>query len=251
MRSIGIFVAVFLALSALCATIAAAAQISGTAYTEGLQPAKYSLLGVNTSPPQRVLLENGTYDLTLPAGTYQITVTYKERGMLYDDTANLTVRDDGQYTYDFILFPIEQSRAESLPAAPVVDVAEMPQQKHNLSIWPAAILLLALAAAAIIFTRWWGRSAKSAGRAAATTTRATGKSAAEEVNSQESTQHLAADLTGVIDAIKQEGGRTTQKELRKHIPCSEAKLSMMLTELEASGKVRKIKKGRGNLIILK
>ena len=51
--------------------------------------------------------------------------------------------------------------------------------------------------------------------------------------------------------IRKEGGRATQKDIRKQIPLSEAKISLMLAELEHKGVVEKIKKGRGNIIILK
>ena len=43
----------------------------------------------------------------------------------------------------------------------------------------------------------------------------------------------------------------TQKEIRKNIPYSEAKVSLWITELESDGKIKKIKKGRGNVIALK
>ena len=59
------------------------------------------------------------------------------------------------------------------------------------------------------------------------------------------------DLEKIIKIIKQEGGRTTQKEIRKQIPLSEAKISLIITELEHKGIIEKIKKGRGNIIILK
>ena len=59
------------------------------------------------------------------------------------------------------------------------------------------------------------------------------------------------DLNDVIDIIKKEGGRTTQKDIRKQIPLSEAKISLMIAELEHKGVIEKIKKGRGNIIILK
>ena len=42
----------------------------------------------------------------------------------------------------------------------------------------------------------------------------------------------------------------TQKDLRKHFAMSEAKISLMITELESLKKIKKIKKGRGNIIIL-
>ena len=61
----------------------------------------------------------------------------------------------------------------------------------------------------------------------------------------------AEELKKVLLFIKKEGGRTTQKDIRKAFPQSEAKISLILTELEAKGEIQKIKKGRGNVIILK
>ncbi|PIU72321.1 hypothetical protein COS79_03525, partial [Candidatus Woesearchaeota archaeon CG06_land_8_20_14_3_00_33_13] len=55
---------------------------------------------------------------------------------------------------------------------------------------------------------------------------------------------------GIIKIIKDNKGRVTQKEIRKQIPLSEAKISLMITELEDKGIVKRIKKGRGNIIIL-
>jgi len=54
----------------------------------------------------------------------------------------------------------------------------------------------------------------------------------------------------VLEVIKKEK-RITQKSLRKQFPLSEAKISLVITELEAKGKIEKIKKGRGNLLIFK
>ena len=58
-------------------------------------------------------------------------------------------------------------------------------------------------------------------------------------------------LPGDLDFIKKQGGRTTQKEIRKNFPMSEAKISLIITELEHRGKIEKIKRGRSNIIILK
>jgi len=43
----------------------------------------------------------------------------------------------------------------------------------------------------------------------------------------------------------------TQKEIRKNFPVSQASISLILTELENDGKLKKIKRGKGNIIILK
>ena len=64
-------------------------------------------------------------------------------------------------------------------------------------------------------------------------------------------QEQTYDPDRVLKIIKEEGGRSTQRDIRKKIPLSEAKVSLMISELEAKGKIQKIKKGRGNIIVLK
>jgi uncharacterized membrane protein len=55
----------------------------------------------------------------------------------------------------------------------------------------------------------------------------------------------------LMDLIQKRGGRITQKELREIMPIGEAQLSLLLSELEFEGYVKKLKQGRGNIIILK
>uniref|UniRef100_A0A7J2TJ44 Winged helix-turn-helix transcriptional regulator n=1 Tax=Archaeoglobus fulgidus TaxID=2234 RepID=A0A7J2TJ44_ARCFL len=62
---------------------------------------------------------------------------------------------------------------------------------------------------------------------------------------------LPDDLMTVIETIKANGGRITQKELRKKLGFSEAKMSLILADLERRGIIEKVKKGRGNIIFLK
>jgi uncharacterized membrane protein len=54
-----------------------------------------------------------------------------------------------------------------------------------------------------------------------------------------------------MDVIRASGGRIRQAELRQKLPYSEAKVSLMIADLEDRGLVRKIKKGRGNIIVTK
>ena len=58
------------------------------------------------------------------------------------------------------------------------------------------------------------------------------------------------DINKIVDILKKEGGRATQKDIRKEAPLSEAKISLMIAELEHKGIIKKIKKGRGNIIVL-
>ncbi len=80
------------------------------------------------------------------------------------------------------------------------------------------------------------------------------KSGASEILelSEESREpDLPSDLKEVLRVIRDDGGRITQKELRARLKYSEAKVSLMITDLEDRGMVKKVKKGRGNVIILK
>jgi len=58
------------------------------------------------------------------------------------------------------------------------------------------------------------------------------------------------DLQPLLDFLSQHEGRASQTEIVKAFPVSEAKISLMLSELEHLGKIHKIKKGRTNVIIL-
>ena len=63
---------------------------------------------------------------------------------------------------------------------------------------------------------------------------------------------ILANTEKVLEIMANNDGRISQKELRKELlPLSEAKVSLIITELEHLGKIEKIKKGRGNVLILR
>jgi uncharacterized membrane protein len=62
---------------------------------------------------------------------------------------------------------------------------------------------------------------------------------------------LPSDLQEVIDIIRGQRGRITQKELCGRLKCSDAKVSLMLADLERRNFIEKFKKGRGNVVVLK
>lgn len=62
---------------------------------------------------------------------------------------------------------------------------------------------------------------------------------------------LPADLQEIMDIIRGQGGRITQKDLRSKLKYSEGKVSLMLADLERRELIEKFKRGRGNVIILR
>ena len=64
-------------------------------------------------------------------------------------------------------------------------------------------------------------------------------------------REMPEELEKIIEEIRKEDGRILQKDLKKRLPWSEAKVSMMLSELEEMGIVKRIKKGRAKIVVLR
>ncbi|TDA28108.1 MAG: hypothetical protein DSO01_01480 [Archaeoglobi archaeon] len=126
---------------------------------------------------------------------------------------NVTV--EGNTRFDLILFP-ELEIPEEVPEIP-----EMPEEK-DYSYFAIFVCLAGIMAIAVLKKR---------------------KKKKEEI--------FPEDLKAVVEVIKANGGRITQKELRKRLGYSEAKMSLIIADLERRGIVEKVRKGRGNIIFLK
>ena len=61
---------------------------------------------------------------------------------------------------------------------------------------------------------------------------------------------LSSDFCEVLDIIRGHKGRITQKDLRSKLDYSEVKVSLLLSELEKRGLIRKFKNGRENIVVL-
>lgn len=62
---------------------------------------------------------------------------------------------------------------------------------------------------------------------------------------------LPSDLQNVMEIIRDQNGQIAQKDLRTRLRCSDAKVSLMLVDLEKRELIEKFKRGRGNVVILK
>ena len=209
-----------------------AATIYGTVYDLSLKKLNNVRVEINTSPKQFVVAQNGTYSFEVPNGAYTIKAQLMQKNtVLASIQENITIKQPGSYVLDLILFPDIEEGVEDID----IDVNENVIEVDNNFIFVAvSIILIALAIGAVYYIKKIKPRQKEA------------QSAPEETKEQED-----YDLNQLIKIIKNEGGRTTQKDIRKQIPLSEAKISLMLAELEHKGVIEKIKKGRGKIIILK
>ena len=218
MRFINLFL-IFLLLPEL----ASSATIYGTIYDYSLDKAKDARVEINTEPKQLYISKNGSYAFNVPNGEYVIEAKKYTGSLLKASAAeNITIKDNGAYVLDLVLFPsIDELELEE--DIGINDPFE--ERKMNTIIILASIIIIILFFVAYV---------KSKSKA--------------KVKDKKQEDY---DLEKVIKIIKEEGGRTTQKVIRKEIPLSEAKISLMIAELEHKGIIEKIKKGRGNIIILK
>jgi len=198
-----------------------AAKVYGNVYDLSLLKVSGSMITVNSTPQQQLISLDGTYSLEIQNGFYIMKAEKIESGLVVSaDTKNITVNQKGEYIIDFILFP---NFSEDELEVPDIIIPEVPER--NLTSLLGLMFLLIMG---IIFYYFFIKK-----------------------RSEETEPDSDDLLNKVIGIIKNEDGRATQKEIRKQLPYSEAKISLVISELEHKGVVEKIKRGRGNVIVLK
>lgn len=200
--------------------------IHGEIYDAYLDPLEDVTITVNTTPKQIIVSKDGTYELELPKGTYLITAAYSDAREQMKVEETVVSEDDASYMLDLILFPDlsdDQQLAEDI-------AIEGPYEESSFPYVLAAVMVVAILVfmGIMLFMR---KSIRGAQRVP------------DDIEDQE--------LRQVISVIREMGRRCTQKDLRKQIPLSEAKISLLVSELVAKGKVEKIKRGRGNILVLR
>ena len=205
------------------------ATIYGTIYDLSLDKAKDIRVEINTEPRQFYISKNGSYAFNVPNGDYRVEARQYIGDLLKASVSeNITIKDQGSYVLDLILFP---SLEEDLLDDDINIIDPYPETKINFVI--LFILILFILVAIFVYIK----NKK--------------KISITEAEKKTKEEYEGNDLGQIVKIINDEGGRTTQKHIRKQIPLSEAKISLMIDELEHKGTIEKIKKGRGNIIILK
>jgi uncharacterized membrane protein len=251
-----------LAASAFCS----AAVIRGTVYDwSTLEPAKDVVVTINTTPAQRMVAVDGSYSFNVPKGSFILEARQTKGGGEEAAVAqeNVTVADEGSYSIDLITWPIEgtmptmlEDNASEVPELDIANLTAMLEQKPEpqpAQQWLQAVgfAIAALAGAAVIWMlmRNMKREAeKTEEKPASGEARGGEPEVRVKKTSEPLSQGPSAEESEVMQRLSESGGSIGQKDLRKALHVSEAKASMLVSELERKGLVKKIKKGRGNLV---
>ena len=226
-----------------------AATIHGGAYDGSFNLITNVQFNINTTPAQSHVSKNGLYFFFALPGTYEISAEKKYgNNTLYYTKKVVDITKDGEYNIDVVLEKVSD-----------IDLEEDDPNKDMGTYWlilGAIGLIIAAVALLLMFQRRKNvknvppvikeKEVVDAPKDVIEPEKVPAQKAEPEKNEED-----AANLEKILSIIKKEGGRATQKEIRKQMPLSEAKVSLIIAQLEHEGKVTKIKKGRGNIICLK
>jgi uncharacterized membrane protein len=237
----------FVAFAAICITAPAVlaqenmATVHGTIYDlwtfTPLENVVITVYSGSTLSMQTVAL-NGTYSLSLPPDDYTIIAKhYRGSILICNAEENITLHENENLTLDLIMFPTFEENELPENYEPLPQFDEAVTRSTLLAL--VAVSVIAIAGAVVFYYVKIYPKKKSVGPK-----KVEGPPPARVVG-------LPDDLKEVMDVIRASGGRIRQAELRQKLPYSEAKVSLMIADLEDRGLVRKIKKGRGNIIVTK
>lgn len=227
--SIFILAAIFIG---MLAPLASAATVHGSVFDIFLEELDKAVITIDTEPQQTAVSKNGEYSFEILPGDYTINAIYYGLDATYEREEKIKVNKEGNFKIDLILTPsldpdiLDGDTSEFEDLENDFTLEEKDGNNFGLVITIIAIVLIIL-----YFHFSKGHFIK-------------------EVDESELKSENEEELEKVLKFIKELGGRATQKDIRKKFPSSEAKVSLMITELESKGLVKKIKKGRGNIVIL-
>ena len=232
----------FIILLVLFSSLATAATLQGSVYNSNFELEKDIIIEIDTKPLQKYLSKDGTYSFELPSGKYILTV----RSSLYTIQEEIVIdSSEGEFIFDMFLLPdfIEE---DELWQETENELEVDPEKEKNFLSYLIAGLIILFAIYRIIKAR------KKFGPLRKFIKRMKDDRAKTIEQHKEELAQEPGYIEKALEILKKHDGRISQKELRKEmLYLSEAKVSLIVTELEHKGKVEKIKKGRGNVIILK
>lgn len=216
-----------------------AATIYGTIYDLILEPEANVFVEINTIPKQTVVAKTGEYSFNVPEGNY-IIYAYTNYSYVKEP---IKIEADGDYQIDIILSDIIDEPIDFSLTDDVSVSSESVKESNSFVIWVVIIAVVILIAVLFAVSYVISKHKKEH--------QSEIKHIKEEISkkkSEKDSENFDEYTKKILQYIKHEK-QTTQKEVRKQVPLSEAKVSLIISDLEDRGKIRKIKKGRGNIII--
>jgi len=240
------FLAFFLLIFCCSLLFVSAATLKGSVYDSKLNLENDVLIEISTTPLQKMLSKDGKYEFNVPPGEYILSA----RKGIIEVREETKIVKEGVFVVDLFLLP-DFTAEDELWLAAGEQIGEDPladSETAGNEWWRYALIILILSVLGWRFAKMRRKygSLPSFRR----------KMKAEHAKTLEQHKQEIAQEPGYLDevllTIQKHDGRISQKQLRNEmLHLSEAKISLILTELEHKGKIEKIKKGRGNVIVIR
>ncbi len=274
-----------LILLVLLSVFSQAVTLEGQIYDYQLNELDNVLVEIDTVPSQQFLSKDGSYSFELDEGEY--TLKASKTNLIAEDNIVIESNNDNKFLHDLFLFPDLNDEDDLWDDLSDIESDEEPEvvveNKDRTWAYVVAVIIFIIALVRIRKAKQEYKGGKKESDKEITTIRIEvdkdekpsenktelAKEAEErskiveevkkeikKFTKEEALSSIEQEQPGYIDRtldiIRKHDGRITQKELRKElIEISESKVSLILTELEHTNKIEKVKRGRGNVILLK
>ncbi|HEY3362306.1 MAG TPA: MarR family transcriptional regulator [Methanosarcina sp.] len=265
------------------------ATIHGATYAwDTLELLNDTVIDINSNPPQSIVAKNSVYSFELGPGDYIIIASYyRNSTLVYSKQTTLKIEDKGNYVFDLLLYPVSENRTVEVIGDKSNNINSMNSAEGNktisstISYLPIAFILLLLGGGYKLSRKHKemkkdrsqagkfdisGILAKFPGRISDYRMKPELENIGEAVSVTEpiikptdnfeletaalKNPPLSTELREVLDIVRGHRGRITQKDLRNRLHYSEVKVSLLLSELEKRGLIKKLKYGRENIVTL-
>jgi LPXTG-motif cell wall-anchored protein len=233
---------------------AQAAKVYGTIYewSDFDNPLKNAIVEIeeNHTRLQYKISGDGTYSFDISPGNYIIKAKYYNNNILdFSGEEKLQIdKPDESRNLDILLFPPTDSEYEYLGDINLtgeIDANESGSTDYIIIMFAGLFILLII----LFYIRKRKKKPVITDESEPTPEPPGNKIGRDEKNNTELHTELPDDLKELYEIILKKGGRITQKDLRKEVIYGEAKVSLMIADLEDRGLIKKIKRGRSNIII--
>lgn len=202
-----------------------AATVYGAIYDSQMNPVTKTVVHINSSPPQRHISRYGGYSFIVGEGEYEITAELTYNNITRTIASQrITIDQDGEYRID--LFVSDD-----------ISFEQPLEQETGYWWWWIGIILVG-------GIGMWGLGIWYAQRFKGNSTETSQSVVVSE--SEPITHPLKAKILSILDKHQ---GKVSQRDIRKELRYSQAKISMVLTEMEQDNTITRIKSGRSNTII--
>ena len=247
---ITIYLILLLSISSLTSGII----ISGEIYDASFNIIEKSLVSINTTPIQKIIAHKN-YTFNIPPGKYLITAQINKNNENYIGKEEVVIPNQNTnsiYQRDIILFADLSEEYDLINEEALNEIIEIDDSYTKFYYQPQSIIFMIIWIITIVFIlKAFSKQQekhKTDEKEIESVVKKEISDLKKEINTINKKEILIRkELDPYIKFIAKEK-QLLQKNFKKEFPMSDAKASLIISELEELGIVKKIKKGRGNIL---